>query len=338
MKRWLLFLLLASCSSENQNESPIQPTQSPSPLGPACEKMAKGAEEMCKSFASSRFCSPEFTADFKALKMKANESECAEINGLYVRISRAMFGKSFFGEIEGDTKIKPIYSIGSVKALMQRGESTYDFTLEAPFLAASTSIGVSIDSFGKTSEGESIGFRAYFYERESDLAAIRKTYDGKNKDVEGTGKFLWYVYSYNLFITVDGFLPKKYVDRIASIINGKTNTPNKGRAEFLGDFEIVKKEYAENELAADDKYKGKYWVGFSYVGKVERLFGSVYVRLEGTEEGFDKRVASCQVPKEKEKELLSLKTGQGVFMRGKITGAGILDVQLEDCTLMSILP
>lgn len=93
-------------------------------------------------------------------------------------------------------------------------------------------------------------------------------------------------------------------------------------------YDLVK-QYAENEVAADERYKGKkLWVG----GTVERVGKDImddsYVALKGMD------IRSVQCFFEDEKQLATLKVGSRIVIEGECDGL-MMNVLLKDCSIVT---
>lgn len=94
----------------------------------------------------------------------------------------------------------------------------------------------------------------------------------------------------------------------------------------------ILKDYEENELASDDKYKGNLIQVRGVVRKIDKeLFGSDYVLQIGTVNEYDFLTVDCNGMSKK--VLSTLKTGERVKVIGKFDDGGDLGVQLEKCKL-----
>lgn len=96
------------------------------------------------------------------------------------------------------------------------------------------------------------------------------------------------------------------------------------------DYNVLYDEYKENEIAADQKYKGK---KLKLTGQISRIgqdiINTPYIIIEvKTFDGIRLDFKSS----EKEK-LANLSTGQTITVIGKCKGKIILDVNLEDCVI-----
>lgn len=93
------------------------------------------------------------------------------------------------------------------------------------------------------------------------------------------------------------------------------------------------REYQENELAADGKYKGK---AVEVTGKVARVArtkpGKVTVELQGDEDEFG--LVFCDFLAKDSQPVAALKAGQVVTIRGKCQGNGDGVVTLDGCSLV----
>lgn len=104
---------------------------------------------------------------------------------------------------------------------------------------------------------------------------------------------------------------------------GETETPIAVQAKALT------KEYDENELAADGKYKGKLLTVSGKVGRVAETFGSVSVALDGHNMVVD---VLCSFEDSERETVGKIKKGQQVKLTG--TGDGMtagLYVGLQKC-------
>jgi hypothetical protein len=88
------------------------------------------------------------------------------------------------------------------------------------------------------------------------------------------------------------------------------------------------KAYKENELAADEKYRGKKLQVAGKITGIASVLSSIQVDLQGK----DFVTVKCSFPEERKAEVAKLKNGQNVTLLG--TGDGMtatLYVGLNDC-------
>lgn len=92
-------------------------------------------------------------------------------------------------------------------------------------------------------------------------------------------------------------------------------------------------EYDANEVAADEKYKGKVLEVTGTVKEIGKdILDDQYVALQLPRNQFMTSV-HCSFPAGASKELAQLRKGQRVTIRGKCKGFGIGTVQLGECSL-----
>lgn len=95
------------------------------------------------------------------------------------------------------------------------------------------------------------------------------------------------------------------------------------------------KEYDQNELAADGKYKGKLLSVSGKVSEIAETFGSVTVDLEGHKEsGINLLSVKCSFNDSEKGAISKLKKGQNATLTGRGDGkTANLYVGLKDCKI-----
>lgn len=94
------------------------------------------------------------------------------------------------------------------------------------------------------------------------------------------------------------------------------------------------KEYNENEVNADNNYKGKLIIITGKIDSIDVTLNTPYVRLSDGEQYSFKSV-SCQIKNEAQiTNSASLSKGQEIKMIGKVTGSTIGSPYLDDCFIL----
>ena len=93
----------------------------------------------------------------------------------------------------------------------------------------------------------------------------------------------------------------------------------------------VIKLYEDNELKADQLFKNKRGIIVGKASSIERVFGQVYVTLEGSNEWSITQV-QCYFDDDKANALINISTGDIVKIEGTIEGKG-WNVDVKDCIL-----
>lgn len=116
----------------------------------------------------------------------------------------------------------------------------------------------------------------------------------------------------------------------------RTTATNGNRAEGSAislSAEQVVNEYKRNEVAADQKYKGKVLQVHGQIDAIGKdLTNTMYVVLNGGGE-FELRAVQCFFHDRHEAQLGSLSKGQIVKIQGKCDGL-MMNVLLKNCTLV----
>jgi hypothetical protein len=89
--------------------------------------------------------------------------------------------------------------------------------------------------------------------------------------------------------------------------------------------------YKDNEVSADDKYKGK-WVKVSgIVGEIKKdITDSIYVTI-GTGKQFEFPIVQCFAAKGQAKKAGKLKRGDRITAKGRVDGM-LMNVLVKECT------
>lgn len=90
------------------------------------------------------------------------------------------------------------------------------------------------------------------------------------------------------------------------------------------------KEYEDNEIAADQKYKGKIVEITGTIKSIEEMLGSKFVTIEGNQILSD---IQCFFDKSKESELATLQKNKSITVRGKVDGKSI-NVGVKECEIV----
>ena len=93
------------------------------------------------------------------------------------------------------------------------------------------------------------------------------------------------------------------------------------------------RDYEANEVAADQKYKGKWALITGKVRAIRETLGTKYVSLEP--DFFTFSSVTCDFDDRNVSQLASLRKDQVVTLLGRIDGYGLAVVDVEDCTVVS---
>lgn len=100
-------------------------------------------------------------------------------------------------------------------------------------------------------------------------------------------------------------------------------------ADFQGSATELCRIYKENEVAADQKLKGKIVLITGKVTSISKTLGDIHVMLDG---GSDGNVDCLFTPSE-ESAIARLVNGQDITVKGQVDGKVILSVVLRKCRL-----
>ena len=101
----------------------------------------------------------------------------------------------------------------------------------------------------------------------------------------------------------------------------------------ISSIQLVK-EYSENEVNADNNYKGKLIMITGKIDSIDVTLNTPYVRLSDGEQYSFKSV-SCKIKNEAQvNKSASLTKGQEITMIGKVTGSTIGSPYLDDCFIL----
>ena len=93
------------------------------------------------------------------------------------------------------------------------------------------------------------------------------------------------------------------------------------------------RDYEANEIAADQKYKGKWTLITGKVRAISETLGIKYVSLEPDFVTFSS--VKCDFENQNVSQLVNLRKDQVVTLLGRIDGYGLTIVGVEDCTVVS---
>ena len=95
----------------------------------------------------------------------------------------------------------------------------------------------------------------------------------------------------------------------------------------------LKAAYDQNEVNADNQYKGKVVVVQGRVGTIgKNVINMPYVTLDEDQLGIGS--IHCFFDKASNAQLAKLRPGQTIFIRGTVDGLSMLSVDLNDCTIL----
>lgn len=110
-----------------------------------------------------------------------------------------------------------------------------------------------------------------------------------------------------------------------------TETATTNEKPIAVQAKVLTKEYDENEVAADGKYKGKMLAVTGKISNIAETFGSMTVSLEGHE---ITKTVMCNFEDSEKANIAKLKKGQQATLIGKGDGStGGLYVGLEKCKI-----
>jgi hypothetical protein len=120
---------------------------------------------------------------------------------------------------------------------------------------------------------------------------------------------------------------------------GQTEKPNQTQnpvaAPVAIKADVLTREYKDNELAADEKYKNKVLEVSGKISNIAEVMGNITVDLEGHKEnGVNIISVQCSFPQSEKPNLTKLKTGQNITFQGTNEGMTLnLYVGLADCKI-----
>lgn len=93
---------------------------------------------------------------------------------------------------------------------------------------------------------------------------------------------------------------------------------------------VLTREYEENAIATEDKYKDKILEVSGIIESIDRdILSTAYITLKGA----NYRSVQCMFPLSEEKSLGVLKKGQSVVVRGEVSGE-LINVLLKGCKVV----
>lgn len=155
--------------------------------------------------------------------------------------------------------------------------------------------------------------------------------------------------TYLLLFSLLGFAPCAHADdasRLQQRIKAQLAEENKGNMIFVSAGELAQ-AYQDNEIAADQTYKGKWVEVDGVILSVSKTWGKITVSLAADEYGIN-RVQARLFPQQigevhadktitavSDEELAAtLRKGQTIKVDGRCTGATMGFPHLKDCVLM----
>ena len=95
----------------------------------------------------------------------------------------------------------------------------------------------------------------------------------------------------------------------------------------------LKAVYEQNEVNADNEYKGKVIVVHGRVGTIgKNLINTPYVTLDEDQLGIGS--VQCFFGDSSNAQLAKLRPGQSLFIKGSVDGKSIITVEMSDCTIL----
>ncbi len=114
----------------------------------------------------------------------------------------------------------------------------------------------------------------------------------------------------------------------APTAQAKTESP-----AFTLSAKAITDEYKRNEVAADEKYKGKVVQISGTIGEIgKNAFDQMSVSVKADADGFSDLMAAFD--DEQKSQLLPLKTGQSIKLQGEVTGFILGSVALSGCKIV----
>jgi len=89
-------------------------------------------------------------------------------------------------------------------------------------------------------------------------------------------------------------------------------------------------DYDNNEIAADQKYKGKIVEITGTLNSIQAMLGSQFITIEGNQILSD---IQCFFDKSKESELAILQKGKSITVQGRVNGKS-LNVEVKECEIV----
>lgn len=127
---------------------------------------------------------------------------------------------------------------------------------------------------------------------------------------------------------------------ILSACGGSSDDGGNGEATSVMDREAdisvsairLYQKYDQNEVAADEKYKGKILEVSGVVDEVGTdILDKVYVALKTTTGKYNVISVQCYFPESRKNQAGQLSSGQQVSINGKCEGKPAINVELKDC-------
>jgi hypothetical protein len=311
----------------------VQPAEPPPAPGPECKRLIDGYRELCAKHGGDDLCRGEIAANLDKLdKARGPDAEkaCAGLLPEMIPSMKAAFGETPWGSLEGDTPLPQTYTVEKFSKETELPVVEGDFKHSK---AATQGALLSMAPF-MTVEGKPITARASLFAMKSDLDFVLQQIQKLHQSDPSTQS--WLVTKDNLLFEWPGFMPKDVVQSTAKKIGATfVNETAPSPYTYKGAKEIAK-AYKENEIAADSNFKDKTVIMAGEIAAIRRgLADEAYVMIgEGTVLASGVR---CTFAKEREPEVLLLKTGQVVLLRGVIKGWLIHDVAAEDCAVVSVV-
>lgn len=115
-------------------------------------------------------------------------------------------------------------------------------------------------------------------------------------------------------------------------------TASTERAAYLVSAEALHAEYAANEIAADEKYKGKLIVVFGSLAEIRKdAFDNAVLDLATGKSQLSLYEVHCKLRESEQGQAASLGKGTVVFVKGRCDGFLLKSVMLSDCAILKTI-
>lgn len=302
----------------------------PKENGPECKALFSGYNSFCEKRAGDELCA-SLTPAITRLRSDNTEDLCSELVRSMIPSVKAGYGETPWGLIVGEPKLPQTFSPEKLPDNFIKESDGFDRIVEKPekgFFGASSEILFAFPGL-KTPSGQRVGFRLFFFEYQSDLNLLQKAMQ--------KGEFRWALTKDNLLLVLPRVMSassaESHMKEMAKTLGAVLHEPSSALPIGV-EIELLSKEFKENEIKAEAKYKDQKIIGGGKVELVRRTMTGE-ASLVFASGGFGLFGASCLFSKEKEKDLALLETGSTAIVEGVVVGKGPATVQLNDCSLLA---
>jgi len=152
--------------------------------------------------------------------------------------------------------------------------------------------------------------------------------------------WFWVIAIFVLFVIIGAVSEEPEIDPAGQEEEKKDVEEAKEEEEIEEEIEVIEisatqlsKEYDENKVAADSKYKDELLKISGTIDDIGKdIAGTPYVSLEGRE--YSLFGVQCMFNRDKEEDLIELRKGQKIILKGEVSSEMIGNIIVKDCEII----